>query len=104
MNKNIRIAAARTRSSVRALVSADCGQEIAEAAIVLPVLFLILLGIFWFGRAFNISSTLDRAAREGVKAAGRPSCATCGNTVPLSSQVVNQVADVLNASNLYISR
>jgi TadE-like protein len=104
MDKNVRIAAAPWRPSFRVLVSAESGQEIAEAAIVLPILFLILLAIFWFGRAFSISSTLDRAAREGVKAAGRPSCATCGNTVPSSSQVVNQITDVLNASNLYVSR
>jgi Flp pilus assembly protein TadG len=83
--------------------SCECGQEIAEAAIVLPILFLIFLAIFWFGRAFNISSTLDRAAREGVKAAGRPTCATCGNTFQSSSQVVSQVTAVLNADNLRIA-
>src|SRR5215510_4366829 len=82
----------------------DSGQEIAEAAIVLPILFLILLAIFWFGRAFNVGSTIDRAAREGVKAAGRPTCATCGNTFQSSSQVVTQVSSVLTADNLYISR
>jgi len=43
----------------------DAGQEIVEAAFVLPILFLILLAIFWFGRAFNINSTLDRAERRG---------------------------------------
>src|SRR5207248_11774911 len=84
-------------------VSCECGQEILEAAIVLPILFLIFLAIFWFGRAFNISSTLDRAAREGVKAAGRATCATCGNAFQSSSQVVSQVTAVLNADNLRIA-
>jgi hypothetical protein len=27
--------------------------EIAEAAVVLPLVFTLLLGIIWFGRAFN---------------------------------------------------
>ena len=90
--------------SACAIAYCDSGQEIAEAAIVLPILFLILLAIFWFGRAFNVGSTIDRAAREGVKAAGRPTCATCGNTFQSSSQVVTQVASVLSADNLYISR
>ena len=29
------------------------GSEIAEAAAVLPVMFMVLLGIFWFGQAFR---------------------------------------------------
>jgi Flp pilus assembly protein TadG len=69
----------RLTMALRSVSSDDAGQEIVEAAFVLPILFLIMLAIFWFARAFNISSTLDRAAREGVKAASRRSCATCGN-------------------------
>ena len=80
----------------------DAGQELVEAAIVLPILFLILLAIFWFGRAFNISSTLDRAASEGVKTANRRSCATCGNAFQTDSQVVAQITAVLNADHLQI--
>jgi hypothetical protein len=80
----------------------DAGQEIAEAALVLPILFLILMAIFWFGRAFNIKSTLDRAAREGVKTASRLSCATCGNAFQADSQIVAQITAVLNADRLQI--
>src|SRR5579864_2255337 len=80
----------------------DAGQDIVEAAIVLPILFLMLLAIFWFGRAFNISSTLDRAANEGVKIASRSSCATCGNAFQTDSQVVAQIAAVLSADHLQI--
>jgi Flp pilus assembly protein TadG len=89
---------------LRSATQEDAGQEILEAAIVLPILFLLFLAIFWFGRAFNISSTLDRAAREAVKAASQPLCATCGNTFPPPSQVVGHVTSVLNANNLYIQR
>ncbi len=39
--------------------------EIAEAAIVLPLMFTMLLGIYWFGRAYNVYSTITHAAREG---------------------------------------
>src|SRR5437588_507823 len=42
------------------------GTEIVEAALVLPLVFLLMLAIFWFGRAFNISSTLTRAVKEGA--------------------------------------
>ena len=52
------------------LRSAD-GAEIAEAAMVLPLVFMLLLGIVWFGRAFNIYSTITQAAQQGAIAAAR---------------------------------
>ena len=45
------------------------GQEIAEAALVLPIVFMVMLGIFWFGQAFRIYGTITHAAREGARAA-----------------------------------
>ena len=51
--------------------------EIAEAALVMPVVFIFLLGIIWFGRAFNIYSTITQAAQQGAITAARPTCATC---------------------------
>lgn len=51
--------------------------EIAEAALVMPVVFIFLLGIIWFGRAFNIYSTITQAAQQGAIVAARPACATC---------------------------
>jgi Flp pilus assembly protein TadG len=88
--------------ALRSVSRDDAGQEIVEAAFVLPILFLIMLAIFWFARAFNISSTLDRAAREGIKAASRASCATCGNAFQTDAQVVAQITAVLNADHLQI--
>ena len=55
------------------------GAEIAEAAVVLPLLFMLLFGIMWFARAFNIYTTVNRAARQGALAAAANNCATCGN-------------------------
>lgn len=76
----------------------EAGTEIAEAAVVLPIAFMFLLGIVWFGRAFNIYSTITHAAQQGAIAAARPSCATCGN-LP-NAQVLNVIDDVLRASHL----
>ena len=55
----------------------DSGAELVEAAFVLPVLLMLLLGIVWLGRAYNVYETISRAAREGVRYAVLPSCATC---------------------------
>lgn len=55
------------------------GSQIAEAALVMPIVFLLFLGIFWFGRAFNIYATINHAAREAARQAATNTCALCGN-------------------------
>ena len=76
------------------------GAEIAEAAIVLPLVFMLLLGIYWFGRAYNIYATITHAAREGARAATAPACALCGNAALTPDQVATRVAQALQASKL----
>ncbi len=82
------------------------GAEIAEAALVLPVVFIFLLGIIWFGRAFNIYSTITQAAQQGALVAARPVCASCGATGGLNGEfqkdaaVVAAVTAVMQASSL----
>src|SRR3981081_4262212 len=68
--------------ALRRLARGTSGAEIAEAALVLPLMFMMLLGIFWFGQAFSIYGTITHAAREGARAGAAPSCTTCvaGNT------------------------
>jgi Flp pilus assembly protein TadG len=55
----------------------DSGAELVEAAFVLPLLLMLLMGIFWLGRAYDVYETITRAAREGARYAVLPSCATC---------------------------
>ena len=83
------------------------GAEIAEAALVLPLVFMFLLGIVWFGRAFNIYTTITQAAQQGAIIAARATCGTCGNaatpdgtdfTTP--GTVLFAVGSVLRASSL----
>ncbi len=84
------------------------GAEIAEAALVLPLVFTFLLGIVWFGRAFQIYSTITQAAQRGAVTAARPTCATClipadswsGTNFPGDTAVENSVNAVMQASSL----
>src|SRR5262249_31941423 len=86
------------------------GSEVAEAALVLPILFLFLFGILWFGRAFNIYTTITSAAREGSQDAARAACASChvpgipcvwGSTsFPCDTTVEDTVLATLQAANL----
>jgi Flp pilus assembly protein TadG len=47
----------------------EAGQALAEFALVLPVLLLLIAGIIEFGRAFHIQQIVTDAAREGARAA-----------------------------------
>lgn len=45
------------------------GQSIVELAIVLPILLIILMGIFEFGRVMNAYMVITNASREGARLA-----------------------------------
>lgn len=45
------------------------GQSLVEVALVLPILLLILLGVFDFGRAVLAFNTVANAAREAARVA-----------------------------------
>lgn len=45
------------------------GAAIVEAALILPVFFMVVLGIVEFGRAFMISQMLQNSAREACRKA-----------------------------------
>lgn len=90
------------------LAKGEHGAEIAEAALVLPLVFMLLFGIIWFGLAFNVYSTVNAAAREGARFAARPQCAWCtpsGTTwnatnLPDDQAVENAVIAVLQSSRV----
>jgi Flp pilus assembly protein TadG len=91
-----------TKTSLRKIITGTIGSEIAEAALVLPIFFMIMLGIYWFGRAFNTYATINHAAREGARFAVAQTCSTCGtpNTGPTPDQIAVQVKQALQASSL----
>jgi Flp pilus assembly protein TadG len=86
-------------NSFRRLAHGTRGTELAEAAVVLPLLFMILIAIFWFGQAFRIYGTITHAARQGARAAVAPACATCAGTDP-SQNAYDAVKNALAADNL----
>jgi Flp pilus assembly protein TadG len=66
------------------------GAEIAEFAIVLPILFFLVLAMFWLGQAYNISNNLNKAATDGLAAAVKNTCASCGNANAINTQIAEQ--------------
>src|SRR5215471_18477836 len=84
------------------LVRDTNASQIAEAAAVLPLMFMMLLGIFWFGQAFSMYGAITRAAQEGARAGAAPACSTC-SPLTYTTQAQNASAAVntaLIASNL----
>jgi Flp pilus assembly protein TadG len=88
------------RLRLHPLVSETKGSEIAEAAAVLPVMFMILLGIFWFGQAFRLYGTITRAAQDGARAGAAPYCTTCTSVNSNATNAVSAINSALLASHL----
>lgn len=91
------------------IAAGDSGAALLEFAIVVPILLMVLIGIVWLGRAYNVYSTITRAAREGARYAALPSSVAAGNSfadTPSSScssgtnAYTNYVVPVLTSENL----
>ncbi|HEY1659285.1 MAG TPA: TadE/TadG family type IV pilus assembly protein [Candidatus Sulfotelmatobacter sp.] len=80
--------------------SASCGQELAETALILPLLFMLLIGIYWFGMAFRIYGTITNAARDGARAAVNPGCTTCGASLDPTANAWTAIQNDMNAAHL----
>lgn len=83
------------------------GSEVAEAAVVLPILFFVLISIYWFGAAFNTYGAINHAAREGARTAAVPTCASCptagslaGTGLPSDTTVGIVISDAMVAAHL----
>jgi hypothetical protein len=87
------------RANWRSLARSTRGAEIAETAAILPLLFMVLIAVFWFGMAFRIYGAITHAAREGARAAVAPACATCTANDP-SQNAWTAVQNAMNAAKL----
>jgi Flp pilus assembly protein TadG len=70
-----------------------------EFAFILPILMMLLMGIFYLGRFISVYEALGRAAREGARAALATTCATCGDTVN-SAAATTVVNNALTSASL----
>lgn len=56
----------------RRMMLRDTGQSLVEFAILIPILMGVVIGIFEFGRAWNVDQVLTNAGREGARLAVIP--------------------------------
>jgi Flp pilus assembly protein TadG len=73
------------------------GQAMVEMALVMPILIMVILGIFEFGRVYNYQLTLTNAVREGARFAAvgpfvdtTPNVET-GTSTPVKTEISNRV-------------
>ncbi len=57
------------RATRRRRLASSTGQSIVEVAIAMPILLGLVIGIFEFGRAWNVRQVTTNAAREGSRLA-----------------------------------
>ncbi|MFW6089214.1 MAG: TadE/TadG family type IV pilus assembly protein [Gemmatimonadota bacterium] len=71
----------------RAAKHGESGQALAEIAIALPLLLLMLIGIWEFARAYQIQQVVVNAAREGARIVVLPN--SSGGTVDSATNAIN---------------
>lgn len=85
---------------LREIAVAELGAELIEFAMIVPLLLMLLLGVVWIGRAFNVYATITRAAREGVRYAVLPSSVAAGNS--FADTLSTSCSSGTNAYNNYV--
>lgn len=91
------------RSGVRRLWADDCASQMVEFAVSLPLLIVMVVGIFDFSGAYTLKQKLANAARSGARSAAADPATDLGNggTIPASVSDAFQVVDNnLNAEKI----
>jgi Flp pilus assembly protein TadG len=83
----------------RQRAGAKAGTTIVEAALALPLFFLLVLGVIWFGLAFSSYQSLVTAAREGARFGVAP-LANTGYNLPTTNQIAQRVCSYLKTGVL----
>jgi Flp pilus assembly protein TadG len=75
------------------------GAELIETAFVILLFIVLMIGVFEFGRAYNIYQNITNAAREGARFAVVPER---GGTInfPSNSDVSSVITNFMQSANL----
>lgn len=82
---------------MKKLINNNKGQSLVELAILLPLLLLILMGIFEFGRIMNAYLIITHASREGARTA------CVGSTDAQVIAAVNATSSTLDPTKMTIN-
>lgn len=80
-------------------LKSEQGQTLVEFALILPILLVLVLGIFDFGSAFNSKNDLNFLANTAARYAEVNSCAPCGSGSNAIRNYVISTADTGQLGN-----
>jgi Flp pilus assembly protein TadG len=90
----------KIRDAVRT-ANETAGSQIAEFAVALPVLLIMVVGIFDFGNAYNIKQKVTNIAREAARMGASQPTSDLTNTPPASILAIrDMVSSALLSSRL----
>lgn len=91
----------KDRGKVQGRRRPENGSQLAELAIILPVLFLIIFGIWDLGAAFALKQKLTNAAREAARiVVSETGCPTCTGVPPRIQAAAGAVVQYLDNDGL----
>ena len=91
----------RRRTTFKNLGKND-GAQIVELAVTLPLLVVILIGIYDFGQAYNLKQKLAGAAREGARFASNQSSGDLTNSGTNCSPAPDSICAVRDVVDSYL--
>lgn len=94
-----RLATSPLHGGKRWHAGAESGASIVEAALVLPVFFLLVLAIIGFGLAFSSYQSLVTASREGARYGVAP-LVTTNYALPTANQIAQRSCNYLQTGVL----
>jgi Flp pilus assembly protein TadG len=71
----------------------ECGSQIVEFALSVPLLVLFVIGIFDFSNALSLKHKLTNAVREGARVAAADPATDLGTAMPVSVSDAYQAVD-----------
>lgn len=80
------------------------GAALVEAAIIIPILLLIAVGIFEFGRAYQTWQVLTNAAREGARISVTPSGTVDNVTAAVKAYMQNGALENFDTATVTVDR
>jgi Flp pilus assembly protein TadG len=83
----------------RQQAGSEKGTTIVEAAFALPLFFLLVLGIIWFGLAFSSYQSIVTAAREGARYGVAP-LANASYALPTANEIAKRSCSYLQTGVL----
>lgn len=84
----------RQRAKARRFSGSDSGAGLVEFALILPLLMMLVLGLFTGGLAYNRKISITASVREGARFGATLACsASCVSAGTLVTQVKQRVAD-----------